>query len=250
MALFAGILDKIRTKKKQLALNSHDEYYSLLKEVASGEETDVDEAAERIDAAGKTEDDFEKDVRTMEQRFALAEQLKARHEIERSLPGLRVKLDAANRAYTDAVQRLQPAINAAYAALQDTENQHMALTYVDAKLVETCLNKTLLAREAELLAQRKVIHQKRRPLYEDLAHAKAHLSTCRAGLQGERSKTKITPLRPVETGVSHQEHYWRSQLTKQESLVAQLSEAVAALDAELAPIDTELAKIVKAKLVP
>lgn len=250
MAMFAGILDRIRTKKKQLALNSSDAYYSLLKEVASGEETDVDEAAIVIDAAGKSEDDFERDVRTMEQRIALAEQLKARHEIEQALPKLQATLDAANKAYAEACQRLQPAISNAYAVLQNTENQRMALVYVDAKLSETCLNKSLLEKESELLAQRMAIMQKRGPLHEDLERAKAYLSTCRGGLEGELSKTKILPLHPEAKKISQQEHHWRTELRHQESLVEQLTVAVAELDAELVPITRELERIVKEKLVP
>jgi hypothetical protein len=247
---FAGILDRIRTKKKELVLNAQDAYYSLLKEVARGEETDVDDAAIVIDAAGKSEDDFERDVATMEQRFALAGQLKARVEIERSLPALQAKLDAANRAYNDAVQRLQPTIQIAFTALQEAQNAQQSMSNVDAKLCETCLNQTLLSRERELLAKRLAVHQKRRPLFDDLEMAKAYLSTCRAGLEGERGRKKILPLTPTEKGISHQEHHWRMELKKQESLVAQLTEAVRLLDDELLPINNELASISKEKLVP
>lgn len=250
MAMFAGILDKIRTKKKALALNAQDAYYELLKEVASGKEVDVDEAAIVIDAAAKSEDGFESDVRTMEQRFALAEQLKARHELDRSLPGLSAKLEAAQRELNDAVNKLQPQVQAAYQQLRAAENQLLCLSNVDAKLSESCLDKSLVEKESELLAQRMAIHQKRRPLHEDLERAKAYLSTCRSGLAGERSKTKILPLSPTAPGVSHQEHHWKTELKHQEKIVAQLSEAVAGLDAELVPITKELAEVALKKLVP
>jgi hypothetical protein len=245
MAMFAGILDRIRTKKKAMALNAQNTYHKLLKEVVSGKEVNTNEAAIVIDAAGKTEDEFESDVRTMEQRFTLAEQRKARLEVERTLPKFRAALEAANQAYADAVQRLQPQINAAYVALQNAENQQMALVYVDNKLNETCLDKSLLAREKELLASRMAIMQKRRPLFEDAEYAKQYLRTC--------SET-VDSLVQNKKDESHPDHqslrHWKSELAKQESIVSQLSKAIADLDAELLPINQELAELAEKKLLP
>ncbi len=248
---FAGILDRIRSKKKELALTSADAYYQLLKEVARGEETDVDDAAIVIDAAGKSENDFERDVSTMEERFHLAEQLKIRKELERKLPILQRKFDAAKQAMDEAIRKLQPAIDQGYEELHTAELQHGTLIYVDGKLSGTCLNQSLLIREKELLAQRAELMSKRLPLAEDLRTAQAIIRNSETSLTGLKSQSKVHPhYKPDQVDIRTKERKLAESLSHQKPIAEQLEAAVARIDDELAPINRELADIAKQKLVP
>lgn len=240
-----GILDRIIQRKKQATLSAADSYLSLVRSVANGDERDADEAAEIIDHAGKDASQFERDVSTMVERFALAERLRKRVEVERELPELQKKLEEAQRAYADAVQRLQPAITVAFTALQDAENQMLSSSNLEAKLSETCLDESLLSRERELLAQRMEVMQKRNPLVQDLDYAKQYLRTCSSTVES------LVRAKKNESHPDHQDlRHWRRELNSQQPIVDQLSRAVSELDAELTPITNELFQISKEKLTP
>lgn len=249
MAIFAGILDKIRTKKKEMVMSSHDAYYSLLKDVASAKEVDADEAAAVIDAVGKTEDQFEADVITMERRFGWAVDLQSRRKLESQLPGLQAKLDAAKLALEEAVRRLTPVVNQAWDELNECQNRQTELIHVEGRLSGSCLNETLFTRERELTAQRKELLSKRSPLAEDLRAARAFAQTIVAYIDSTVTKVGGT-YKPEVQAARVERRKYLAQQAQQESLIAQLSAAVGRLDAELAPLDAEMTEIAKRKLVP
>ena len=249
MAIFANILDRIREKKKEMVLSSHDAYYSLLKDVASAKEVDADEAAMVLDAVGKTEDQFEADVQTMESRFGWDADLKARRKLESQLPGLQAKLDAAKLALDEAVRKLTPVVNLAWDELNDVQNRQTELIHVEARLSGCCLNETLLTRERELSAQRKDLLSKRSPLAEDLRAARAFAQTIQAYVDSTDAKVAST-YKPEVQAARVERRKYLAQQEQQERLIAQLAEAVSQLDTELSPLDAEMKVLANRKLVP
>ena len=111
---FASILGHIRRTKKQAEYNASDAYYSMIRLVASGVEIDADCAGVAIEAANKTESDFENDILILSKRsqaekmLANAEQARQRsivleslierlaHELDAICVPIKQKIQAAN----------------------------------------------------------------------------------------------------------------------------------------------------------
>ena len=74
---FASILGHIRRTKKQAEYNASDSYYSMIRLVASGVEIDADCAGVAIEAANKTESDFENDILILSKRSQAEKMLAA-----------------------------------------------------------------------------------------------------------------------------------------------------------------------------
>jgi hypothetical protein len=249
MAMFAGILDKIRTKKKELALSSSGAYLEMLREAAKGAELDSENVSEILDAAKKTEADFERDFPVMERRIELAELLAERNKLDAVIPKMRQKFENAQNELNEAVRRLQPAIDASYAAMQAAEQQRLSMSYIDGKLAATCLDECLLARENELVAKRKELFEKRRPLGDDLQKTQTEVSNAKAMVETlERRLEKSMPYDRIT--IEPQLQQYTRTLKYKTSILTQLSEAVGKLDAEITPITKDLADIQRQKLQP
>jgi hypothetical protein len=244
-----GILEKIRSKKKELTANSADAYLQLVREVASGSEVDVESAALIIESANKDDAAFEKDVETQTQRIELAAKLKHKRELERQLPRLESVERLAGEHYGRVVSEASERLNAAKKAKRDVELELLGLTQIEVRLRESCLDATLLSREAELSARRMTLIQKRRPLDEDYRHSAALVSASHAriaGLQSQIERTSNNKLAQVE---------YRKDLAKAEQSLAheqsvgkQLEIVIGKINDELEPLDRELVTIRLKKL--
>ena len=247
--MFQALLDKIRTKKKELALSSSDAYLEMIREAANGVELDSENVSEILVTAEKTEADFERDFPVMEERIQLAELLVERNKLDLAIPRLRQKFEDAQLALNAAVRRLQPAIDASYTEMQLAEQQRLSMSYIDNKLAATCLDSSLLARENELIAKRAELFQKRRPLGDDLQKTQNTVSNAKAMIETlEDRLSKSMPYDRIK--IEPELKQYTQTLTYKSSILTQLSDAVGKLDAELAKIATELAAIAKQKLVP
>ncbi len=247
--VFAGLLEKIRVKKKALALTAFDHYYALLKNVATGQEVDADQAAVTIDAIGKSEDDFESDIVTMEKRIGLAGRLRESESIEKSIPGLRETHRIAKDALEAAILRLQPAATAAFDLLKNTEDLLGHFHGVGLRLAETCLDESLKAKEREITGKRVAFVDKRRPLMDDLRLAREYLSNYQANIDDAKRKQQ-SQLRYARDQATVDLRKWTKQHDAQSSIIDQLEKSIAEIDVELRPLDQEMAKIRKQKLVP
>ena len=252
MAIFEGILDRIRTKKKEMVLSSHDAYYELLKDVASGKECDADEAARVLDAAGKTEDQFEADVNTMQNRFELAQQLIRKVEIQRQIPKLEDAEQMASDHYEKVVRPASEKLDAARRAKRAAENELLLHSQVESKLAVSCLNASLIMRENELIALRKELQSKRQPLFEDLSHSRNVISSFKSSVESLSKKCQDKEnYHPVGRAAYKKDlEKTELRLEREIQMNEQLSKAVGQLDAELAPLDAEMKVLADRKLVP
>ncbi|MCE3018971.1 MAG: hypothetical protein ACK56W_19235 [Pirellula sp.] len=246
-----GILDRIIARKKQATLSAAEQYIAMVRSVAGGAEVDMDDAAQTIDDANKTAADFEKDVSTMQQRIALAEQLKLKSDIEKSIPQLERTAQAARKKFWDAVQTLEPQALLAEQTLRESENRILQLSSAERSLRETCFDETLLAREAQLRAKHKEIGEKLQPLESDHRIAKqVYESNFNAfedvQKQIERNRKNHPALAKYRTDMERLE----PALEASEQTYRDLSSALSALRAELAPIARELEEIDRRKLIP
>ncbi len=249
--MLSAILDRIRFKKRQFAMNSQEAYYALLKEVAAGDEIDADQAAITIDSAGKTESEFEADVSKMTERIGLASQLNRKKEVEKLVPKLEAEHEETKRNYDAAIAKLSPIVADAYQRATAAQNEQLQLMGVESRLIGTCMNPAIFEREAELLALRLELFEKRSPLAEDLRHAETYLRSAEIGLDGARqAKTKHKNDLPSQNEKQKAINESLNSLEYREGIIRQLSNAIDQLDAELRPIDSEIASLQVRKLVP
>ena len=251
MAIFEGILDRIRTKKKEMVLSSHDAYYSLLKDVASAKEVDADEAAMVLDAAGKTENQFEADVQTMESRIGLAAQLKHKLTIEKQIPKLEHVERLAGEHYEKVVGEANERLNEAKRAKRAAEHELLMLSQVAVKLRESCLDETLLVRERELDVLRMEIHQKLRPLSDDVSRSRNLIKSHEHTVQALEKKSTDNDINPVVRAAYKEDLKEKERtLAHEQHIHGQLVRAIAELNEKLEPITTEFEEIAQRKLVP
>jgi uncharacterized protein YukE len=244
-----GILEKIRSKKRELTQTTADAYFQLVREVAGGSEVDIEQAAIIIEANGKDDAAFEKDVETQQVRIALAAQLRHKKTLESQMPKLESVERQASEHYAKVVAEASSRLNAAKKARRDVELELLGLTQIEVRLRESCLDSSLLAREAELNMQRVELVQKKRPLTEDSERAKNMVQSHQSSVDALRIKIE----RAKNDQLARQSYkrdlpQFEQALEQHQHVVDQLEQAIAVLDAQLAPIDQELESIRLKKL--
>ncbi len=245
-----GILERIRTKKKELTSNSADEYFELVRAVASGSEVDVEQAAIVIEAFGKDDASFERDVETQQERIGLAAQLKHKKTLEIQLPTLEQVERQAGEHYARVVSEASARLNEAKKAKRDIELSLMGLSQVEVRLRDSCLDQSLLARERELMARRMKLIQQRRPLDEDLSRGQNMVQSHQSSIAALRMKIE----KSKNDQIARQSYkrdlpQFETSLRQHQSVLGQLTQAIEDIDEQLQPLDRELAEIREKKLL-
>ncbi len=244
-----GILERIRTKKKEITQTTADAYFALVRDVAGGSEVDVESAAIIIESANKDDAAFEKDVETQQARIGLAAKLKHKRELERQLPKLAQAERLASESYQRIVSEAATKLNAAQKAKRDIEHELIAMSQVEVLLRDSCLDTTLLARESELNAQRMKLIQQRRPLTEDLSRSQDLIKSYQSSVSALGCKSTDKNINPIGREAYKKELQQHERALEREQNVAkQLEQAITDIDSELDPIDRELATIRLKKL--
>lgn len=247
----AGILDRIISRKRQAALTSGQRYHQLLKDVASGSEIDADEGADVIESANKTEEDFAKDVAIMQKRFTFAAQLKARNQVQATIPSLEKAQADAQAKLNAAIEQLRPIAIEAERKVRDAQNQVGQFYLVERQLEESCLDPSLIARETELVEKRLALVRSRSPLDDDLRRAQSLLRGQTSNIENlQAAIAKNRHDLPSVTGDKKELQQARLQQEHLSETVEDLQKAIGDINAELAPIESELAAVRKAKLLP
>lgn len=247
----ASILGTIIQRKKQVALTSGQRYHSLLRSVANGEEVDADLAADIVDGAGKSESDFERDVAIMQKRFSLVAQLKARNQVQATIPALEKAQADAQRRLDEAIGTLQPLAMAAAQKLRQEQNSLLQFQMVESQLQASCLDPSLIAKEAELVQNRIELVRSRSPLDDDLRRAQSLLRGQTSNI--ENLQSSITKNRHDVLSVASDKKDLQQARAQQEHLeetVEDLQKAISDINSELAPLEKELADIRQRKLAP
>jgi hypothetical protein len=244
-----GILEHIRTKKRELAANSADAYLQLVRDVASGIEADVEQAALIIEQTNKSDAEFEKDVDTQQQRVGLAAKLKRKKELETQLPKLMHAERLAGEHYDRVVSEASTKLNAAKKNTREVNAELACLMQVESQLRDSCLDQTLLIRERELTAKRMALFQKRKPLSEDLDHEKNVVKSLESSVDALNRRSADRNLDPVVRSSYKKDLVLNERaLERKQDVVKQLKQAIASIDSEIAPLDRELEAIRERKL--
>jgi hypothetical protein len=217
----------------------------LVRAVASGSEVDVEQAAIVIEAFGKDDASFERDVETQQERIGLAAQLKHKKTLESQMPKLESVERQASEHYSRVVSEASSRLNAAKKAKRDVELELLGLTQIEVRLRESCLDASLLAREAELNSKRMTLIQKRRPLDEDLSRSANTVQSYQSSVDALNRKIADRS----NDAVAKASYKRDLALKEPQHVLDQLQKAVNDIDEQLQPIDRELATIREKKLL-
>lgn len=244
-----GILERIRSKKKELTSNTADAYFELIRSVAGGHEVDVEQAAIVIESNGKDNESFERDVETQLERIGLAAKLKHKLALEKQMPKLESVERQAGEHYAKVVAEASSRLNEAKKAKRDVELQLLGLTQIEGRLRESCLDASLLQRESELSSQRMKLIQQRRPLEEDLSRSANTVQSYQSSVDALNRKIADRNNDAVAKASYKRDLGLKEQALRQsQHVLDQLQKAVHDIDSELLPLDQELGLIRQRKL--
>ena len=237
-----GIFQRVFSAKKTEDDRIADEYHSMLRSLAEGEEVDEDDVRRLTIDSGRTEEQCSRDLETMIQRIAKVKEKQDWTKVQDGIPSLQKKYDSLKDELNAVIARIQPQMVRLEWDLHAANDPKSI--WIDDFLSRTCLNQSLLEREREVGEQRKDLGLKKRTLVEDLSKARQHESYFLARLEKYNRKDGSKPKDAVD--------FKELQASRDEwqSTIEQLERAIAVLDEELKPIDEELSDIQKEKLLP
>ncbi len=164
---FPKLLATLRSKRQEIHRSKFSHYLDCLKALARGEEIDADEVGHILEAAGKNDSDLESDVAVMQRRLAAAEQFGKNEAAREGFEVASRKLIEAQERLEEAYRRFQPPVEAASNERAARELEIYQTQNGESILLSTVMNVELLARENELVGEKREIYQKLRPLLED-----------------------------------------------------------------------------------
>ena len=254
--LVSKISSELRGKKQVVHSSIDSEFRDMLRRLASGEELDSGDVGRILSAAGKSEDDFERDTKKQEQRFIKVA------ERERNLQSIADRL-RAERALADAMERMRIAV----AKIQpdiDVAQQQIS----DANLVFSCtmgaeswlcdpsniLHSELLTREAAVVEKLREVNSELSPLLQDREHKQSSLMNAELRL---RQLTGRNPDDWPGFGMINPS-FWsnkdiepaKERVADVRSQLAQLEQAIRPRQIEQARLQAELNQIHQQKLLP
>jgi hypothetical protein len=245
----ATLLERLSRTTREKKQNAQDRFLQLVRKAAKGEEFDIDEAADILEAANRTHEQLEDAVEVQTDRILLAAQLRHKHELEKRLPKLESVERQASEHYARVVSEASERLNAAKKAKRDVELELLGLTQIEVRLRESCLDATLLAKESELNMQRMKLIQQRRPLEEDLSRSANTVQSYQSSVDALNRKIADRNNDSVAKASYKRDLGLKEQALRQsQHVLEQLTQAIADIDSELAPLDQELGLIRQRKL--
>ena len=240
-----GIFQRVFAAKKVEDDAIQDEYHSMLRSLAQGEEVDEDDIRRLTIDSGRTEEQCSRDLETMQQRIAKVQEKAEWLEVQKTIPALQTKYDALKAELNAVFERIRPQLIKLEWDLHAANDPK--IVYIDDFLNNNCLNQSLIEREREVGSQRFALGMQKRTLVDDLTKAKQHESYFNARLQ--KYENRKDGWKPKDASAVDYKELQASRAEWQ-STIEQLERAIAVLDEELEPLDKELTDIQKEKLLP
>lgn len=252
MAL-AELIGKLRNKKQTATKTAFSHYLEAVRKLASGTEIDADEVGHIIDAAGRDESALEKDVNLQQQRLTWHAQLVRNRKAAQDRVQAEIDLQAAQKKLQDALNALQPAVDAARTRVADANHSTMVTAGAEAWLAGNVLDTELLEREQALNTQLTEINAELRPLLEDRGHKQHSLGNAEFNLARLQSR-KEGDWMPAGIVQYFNQTQDVKELTERvndlRNQLSQLDEAIRPRQAEQHRLQAELNQIHQQKLLP
>lgn len=252
----AELIGKLRTKRQAATKTAFSHYISLVRELASGGETDADEVAVVLTATGKDEASLEKDVRLQEQRYSWAATMEANQQAHADRLQAERDLREAQAKLQEAYDRLMPAIDIAQTKLNDANHRQLITQGIESQLTDPAniLDIELSQRETAVAKELRAIFQELKPLEIDrtrkqtlLENLESRLAELQESAAGPWMAHVVAPwlgrvnadIRMIESRIADVRSEWR-----------QLDAAIRQRQATQVRLQAELAEIHRQKLLP
>lgn len=236
-----SLLDSLFNRTKKNAEDSARKYRWLVRSVADRRDSKInpDEAAEILDAAGKSAADLKRDAETMLHRRELRRRLeqetkeKARvADLEKQRERLQAEYDKFYREYQERFQAIH--------------DEHLSLTErllrydnVREELAKSCSDDELLARERAINAERTTVYAESRRILDGVTR----------GIFNETREAEMAQLkRELDNGRNPDVAGTKAKLHHKQETFKRESAALDACDARLKALTAELEEIAAAKL--
>lgn len=253
----ASLFQRKRAIKAEAEKPLQEQYIDIVRSLARGDEIDEQEIFQVIDALNITEQQLSKDVDTQQKRFDLGMQLQKRDQAIDDVAALNRDCERLDAEYQKFMASWQPKRTTAFNNLRAAEVVLLQTSNVEAKLVETCLDPSLLERGKGLDSRRNKLGFAIRELEDEVARCRGRISHARAmveqvdidnsrlpgafidGHQKTRDKFKAHQVELAKKSLADEERSARPTLERYEKLKADLSE-----------VDAQIRELNKEKLIP
>lgn len=251
MSVVSAVLEKLRGKRQEQVKTVWQQYHTMVRDLATDQQVDVDELALCMDQLDKSDADLEADIERQRERTGFAAQHAEYLRLCGEVPKLEQAHEKAKAEYSEAVNKLQPKVMAAFTAWNSAHHQMLALTSVEGRLLESCRDPNLLDRQNEIHAKRTELTNELRLLIErsPVKHFE-QLNSRLEKLKYDRSKMdKQNSPTYWRENAANIEHVEGNVKTYQE-LVQQFERRRSEIKSEMAGLERQLADIRQKMLVP
>ncbi|MCX7399705.1 MAG: hypothetical protein NT138_18710 [Planctomycetales bacterium] len=254
-AFVTKLVSDLRTERKNEHRTARGANVDLHRRLGSGAEVDANEVKRILFAAGKSDDDFEREAQKQQQRFAWHAQRVQNQQAVSDRLQAESELHAAQRALQAAYDKLQPAIDQAHDRLNAANHRFMTTTQAEAWLSdpENILDKELLEREAAVVARLREVNNELKPLLQDQARRQTTLENLQSHVGKLREHTSI-PWLPLEMlGLQQADEAIKStdaHVAAVRNELQQLQEAIRQRQQKQVRLQAELNQIHAEKLKP
>jgi hypothetical protein len=249
MTSLAAVLNSVRGKRQAKFQSTTERYDKVLTTLAAGDEVDVDEIAELLDALDKSDSDLQRDVESKSRRLQAADNLKRLRKVQAGIPALEAKLKRLDDELTEIINAKKPAIAEAADKLRTAEAEAAFISTEEHTLRTIGVPLHIQARQQRLQAMIAELRPKRER-YENYTAAERHrLPIARRKLEdaeADLARSGVDEPGNRRNAQSRIDSLRREILQHErvlqnfEPLATEITKLQAAIDAERQAIETEL----------
>jgi hypothetical protein len=255
-AFVSKLVSDIRTESKKAHRSARGEYVELHRRLGAGEEICADETKRIFESVQKSDSDFERDAEKQQERLRWhAQRVLNQQAIGDRLQAER-ELQTAQVALQEAFDKLQPAVDAAYAKLSAANHGYSITTQAENWLADpmNILNIELLERESAVAKDLRAISQELKPLESDRTRKQTYLSNLESQLDDLQSSAAGPWLQHVVAPwlgrVNADIRVIESRISDVRNELRQLDSAIRQRQSTQARLQSELNEIHRLKLEP
>lgn len=248
MSIASSIFTRFRSQRATATRPARQAYIEFLKELASGNECDLESLELCCASLGIDEAKLQQDIDSMAKRLQSAERLKDSAKAEPLLYETQAKIQRIAQEQREYLERTNAELHALKAQEIQYQTEFHSHIFARQTLRETVLDCDLLDRIAEHDKRRQALNSQQQAVEAEL---KAPFGCCWKVAEAERNLQNIREAkRDIHQTRRHEIPQWESQLRENLPAKQELERKLQAIRNHWRTLDAEQAEIEKAKLLP
>ncbi len=228
-----SLFEKITSKQKQREKARVNDFRTLVRTIATGQEPDADQVEQVLSESGKSLDDLRAAVELYQRRFALRTQVNSlpkleaeRKEVERQLCKADEALEAAEQQHADVTAPLHGRLEMLRQAMQDAERSRQ-------QLVETCPDDELRERLGDLQRRHTEAHDRSFKLRQTI-------NDCRTWAKSDRAEAAHTSSPRKEQDLRERAEQREAKAAEYEKELSEVLKQLAGLEKQMQAVRDEM----------